>query len=196
MYSIDKEIEFRNGNGLSAVYSIKANSILGKKISEEHQILDERGFSLAMALPKAGKLDLILQKATELGIKSFHFIIFMQSERKEFNLLRCEKIIHLACGQSRRHSIPSLHLYPSLKNFLESFPKSIYFHPSEPTRWDVFEDTDHIPILGPEGGFRAEEIKLLKDMNQKGYNLGKNILRIETAAIYVSSLLHYTGEKK
>ncbi|MCE9501217.1 MAG: RsmE family RNA methyltransferase, partial [Leptospira sp.] len=49
-----------------------------------------------------------------------------------------------------------------------------------------------IPVIGPEGGFRPEEIQLLKDKNITGYTLGEGILRIETAFLFVASVMKFS----
>jgi RsmE family RNA methyltransferase len=58
---------------------------------------------------------------------------------------------------------------------------------------DITQNSDYslIPVIGPEGGFREEEINLFTEYKCPGYNLGDNIFRIETAALYITSIAQY-----
>ena len=48
-----------------------------------------------------------------------------------------------------------------------------------------------IPIIGPEGGFRQEELELLQRYDAKNFSIGNNILKIETAHTYIASILAF-----
>lgn len=187
----DKHLEFRDGNGNSYIYYILSKKDTGDLVESFQNVVQDLEISIACALPKSQKLDLILQKGTELGVSNFHLITFLQSDRKEINVERAQKIILSAVCQSRRHSIPTLNIHNSLKSFLETQPNSIYLHPYSNTEITTLSNFTMIPVIGPEGGFREEEINLFTEYNCSGYNLGENILRIETAAIYITSLMQY-----
>jgi 16S rRNA (uracil1498-N3)-methyltransferase len=187
----DKQVEFRDGLGNSFIYYIPSKKTIGTLVEKYHNVVRDYSISLACALPKSQKLDFILQKGTEIGISDFHFITFMQSDRKELNETRANKVILSASTQSRRQSIPSLHIYNSLKAYLDIHPKSFFLHPYSTERVTSLRNFSLNPIIGPEGGFREEEINLFTEYNCPGYNLGENILRIETAAVYITSLIQY-----
>ena len=110
----DKYVEFRDGNGNSYLYFISSKKDAGELVESSENVVRDLGITLACALPKSQKLDLILQKGTELGVSNFHLITFLQSDRKEINEERAQKIILSAVSQSRRHSIPSLNIHNSL----------------------------------------------------------------------------------
>ncbi|MCP5512862.1 MAG: RsmE family RNA methyltransferase, partial [Leptospiraceae bacterium] len=74
-------------------------------------------------------------------------------------------------------------------------PDSFYFDPASPIPWKTELTGISTPILGPEGGFREEEIKMFTEFDRKGYNLGDTIMRIETAALYSLSVLQYSIRK-
>jgi 16S rRNA (uracil1498-N3)-methyltransferase len=187
----DKYVEFRDGNGNSYLYFISSKKDAGELVESSENVIRDLGITLACALPKSQKLDLILQKGTELGVSNFHLITFLQSDRKEINEERAQKIILSAVSQSRRHSIPSLNIHNSLKSYLDTQPNSFYLHPYSHPRITSLSNFSLNPVIGPEGGFREEEINLFTEYNCSGYNLGENILRIETAAIYITSLIQY-----
>ncbi len=188
---IDKEIEVRDGLGNSYIFHVGAKSKSGKLLEKRQSILHERKISVASAIPKAQRLDFLLQKSTEIGITNFYFINFFQSERRDLNIERCNKIILEACSQSKRHSIPEIKLYNSLEKFLQEHKNILLLNPlaKEPisgnSNWNL------IPIIGPEGGFRKEELEQFKNLESKSYSIGENILRIETAHIFMSSLLSF-----
>ena len=196
---LDKEekiIEFRDGKGNSHLYQFEFKKWKGERIQSIENVVQNYDFSLATALPKSQKLDLILQKGTELGVSCFHLVTFMQSDRKEINEGRCQKIIKASASQSRRHTLPEILIYNNLKDFLEKNPGSFYLHPYSNESISQLNDFNLIPVIGPEGGFREEEIKLFTEFECNGYNLGRNILRIETATIYISSVIHYERLRK
>ncbi|MCB1141632.1 MAG: 16S rRNA (uracil(1498)-N(3))-methyltransferase [Leptospiraceae bacterium] len=195
LHRYEKEIEFRDGSGGSAIYHFSPNSNLGTLLSKTKVPTQPNPLSLALAIPKSNRLDYLLQKATEIGISNFHFIIFFQSERKDFNRERCERILLSACSQSKRHTVPQIHIHSSLKEYLETNPDSFYFDPASPIPWKTELTGISTPILGPEGGFREEEIKMFTEFDRKGYNLGDTIMRIETAALYSLSVLQYSIRK-
>jgi 16S rRNA (uracil1498-N3)-methyltransferase len=191
LYQEDKILEFRNGLGKSFFYSVKAKANLGDLVKSEINTINEKSFSIASAIPQNNRLDFLLQKNTEIGINSFYFINFFQSERREINIERSHKIILEACIQSKRHSVPSIKLYPSLEKFLIENPKSFFLNPKAKQGINEVKDWKQIPIIGPEGGFREQELALIQDQKISEYNLGTNILKIETASIYIASVLQF-----
>jgi 16S rRNA (uracil1498-N3)-methyltransferase len=187
----DKQIEIRDGLGNSFIYEIGFKKDTGTYLESSKNVVHDLKIEIATALPKSQKLDFLLQKGTELGVTAFHLVTFLQSDRKELNEERALKIISLAASQSRRHSLPSLHVYSSLKEYLIKCPNSFYLHPYTNQSLPHNLDPTLLPVIGPEGGFREEEINLFTEYKCPGYYLGENILRIETAALYMTSIIQY-----
>ena len=164
--------------------------------------------TLLFALTKGDKTDLVLQKATELGVKN---IALIQSERTvvryenkdvEKKCQRFQKIMKEASEQSHRLVVPSLLGIFNLKNL----PKEVYSDlnyvayekDAEATSemFKGFTKGKSITVLvGPEGGFSEEEINALVKQGFIRTSLGKRILRAETAAIYALSVLGYLLER-
>lgn len=188
---VDKKIEVRDGNGNSYFFQVGAKSKTGELIEKDTTLISKRKIEIASALPKAQNLDFLLQKSTEIGITDFVFVNFFQSERKELNIERSNKIILEACSQSKRHSIPSIKLYPSLQKFLQDYKEILVLNPKSTQPLTQNSNWNLIPMIGPEGGFRKEELELLETVNAKSFSIGSNILRIETAHIYMTSILSY-----
>lgn len=189
LFSVQKEVEIRNGKGNSFFYDVPANSEKGLLQKTEKKI-PAPGFSAASALPKSQKLDMILQKLTELGADHIHLIVFAQSDRKEFNEKRAEKIIISAAEQSERHSLPEIHFHKNLEEYIRICPDSFYLHPYADK--NISENMKgRIPVIGPEGGFRDSEIELMRKNGMEGCRFGSSILRIETAVLAASAIIKY-----
>ena len=188
---IEKKIEFRDGLGNSFFYLIPPKSKFGSLTHKEYLGFELSNIQIAQAIPKANRFEFLLQKNTELGIDIFHFINFEQSDRKEYNEERANRIILEASSQSKRITIPKLYFYKSLKSFIEKNPNSYVLDPNSKFSIKNITNWKLIPIIGPEGGFRDSELSLLKENNIQSFHLGKNILKIETASIYMTSILKY-----
>ena len=164
--------------------------------------------TLLFALTKGDKTDLVVQKATELGVKK---IALIQSERTvvkyeekdiEKKCARYQKIMKEASEQSHRLIVPALLGVYNLKKLPQEVFSDLNYVAYEKDASDVnrafahFDKNKSITILvGPEGGFSEEEISLLVKQGFIRTSLGKRILRAETAAIYALSVLGYLLEK-
>ncbi len=167
----------------------------------KHQVI------LAQAIPKHSKMDFILQKTTELGIKEIIPLITQRSFVKSNNLIsptrmqRWQKICQEAAKQCGRNSIPKLHppiefstfcrqkndnslpllFWEKSKNHLKSIIKE------QPKK----KDTTIILLIGPEGSFSQEEINLALENKFIPVCCLPWILRSETAALYALSIIQY-----
>ncbi len=164
------------------------------------------GIILAQSVIKKDRMLFALQKATELGVDA---IIPFTSRYtvvkiKDTNFMnRCDAVIKEAVGQSMRRRIP--HLYGPLgyKELIQTMPDvyKILFHYGdnvEPfsTIQNMLKQASRVMlIIGPEGGFSADEIKYAREHDVYIANLGENILRAETAAIAAMSIVSFIREK-
>lgn len=137
-------------------------------------------------------------KRNRTGLKSFLFLNFEQSDRKDFNLSRVQKIVEEAAVQSKRIFLPEVCAPVSLKEFLnlqENRNLSIYqFDPKGESKPKPEFFQNSVWIVGPEGGFREKEIHLLREKNILGVKAGNTILKIETAGIFAASLFRYFND--
>jgi 16S rRNA (uracil1498-N3)-methyltransferase len=166
--------------------------------------------SLLLCLPnKPDKLELILQKAVELGAGEIILVEGDFSQMKH-NLRtdRLEKILTEAAEQSERAVIPKLVTEGKLKNYLKGLMhqelKNIYVamerdlpgckRESATTVFAQKSAGAKISVLiGPEGGFSDDEKKQITEAGLKCFSLGKRILRMETAAILSLGLAVLAG---
>jgi 16S rRNA (uracil1498-N3)-methyltransferase len=161
--------------------------------------------TLGQGLPKSDKMDVIVQKATELGVAE---IVPLVTERtivkikdEEKRIARWQKICREAAMQSSRIDIPEVRGVQSFQDFLSSLvthPSTLNLLPweegTQPIKSVLRERQDVksiVVLIGPEGGFSKAEAELAKDRGFHLVSLGPNILRTETAAIAVLSILGY-----
>ena len=174
----------------------------------ENDVELKEDITLLFALTKGDKIDLVLQKATELGVKkvalieSERTVVTYEGKDQEKKLMRFNKIMKEASEQSHRLVVPSLLGIYNLKNLPQEVFSDINYVAYEKDA----NDTDSIfskvtkgksitILIGPEGGFSEQEINRLTSLGFIRTSLGKRILRAETAAIYALSVLGYILEK-
>lgn len=162
------------------------------KISEP--LLD---ITLFASVLKGGKLDLVIQKCVELGIKYVTPFISHNTVEKKFNADRGNRISFEAakqCGSAFLSVVNETVDFEEMISAFKDFDAVCFFYEDE----DVKSIADfEIPkgkiaiVVGSEGGFTAEEVKKAKSNGANILSLGKRILRAETASIVASSLILY-----
>ena len=158
----------------------------------KNKFLPKKEIFLFQALIKPDKFEWILEKGTELGVSHFRPVITHRAMAKKLNLARARKIITESAEQSGRGTLPALYEPMKLEELLSTyqFPYVAFDPLGKPWTHKDFEKTSALGILiGPEGGWSEQELKLLRDKNIPIISLGTQILRAETAAIAVTSLL-------
>ncbi|ASV06066.1 16S rRNA (uracil(1498)-N(3))-methyltransferase [Leptospira interrogans serovar Canicola] len=196
IFTEDKNLRVLNGIGTEWIYEIPGNSVQGIFKKTITHLKSERISAVATAIPKGNRLEWLLQKGTELGLTHFYFLNFEQSDRKDFNLNRAQKIVEEASIQSKRIFLPEIVSPVSLKEFLISQKKqNLSIYRLDPQgEWKLKPEffQNAIWIIGPEGGFREKEILLLQERNIPGIKVGDTILKIETAVVFTASLFRYS----
>jgi 16S rRNA (uracil1498-N3)-methyltransferase len=154
---------------------------------------DDTDIWLAFALLKRDTTDLLVQKATELGVAALLPVMTERTNAARVNLDRLRSIAIEAAEQSERLTLPTLHKPRKLAELLASWPGG------RPL-WAALERADSPPIrsadgpsgllIGPEGGFGPLDRTLLdRSPFIRPISLGPRILRAETAAIVGLALL-------
>ena len=150
---------------------------------------------LAFTPIKLNYLNFMIQKATELGVTRFIPIITDRTIVRKINRERINKIIIEASEQSNRIQIPKLEKLIKFKEFLKLYEDTeIFFGDlNSPSNKLKINHTHPICILiGPEGDFSEKErISILNSKNFIPIKINKNILRSETAAISMISIISY-----
>ena len=179
-------------------------------IREEGLELPSRIY-LFQGLPKGDKMELIIQKAVELGVyeiipvASKRTVVKLDEKKAESKIARWQKIAEAAAKQSGRGVIPQVR---NVMNFQEAvrYSKSaqVRMIPYELARdmtktREVLErikpGRDAAVFIGPEGGFDEEEVRTAKEEGVIPVTLGRRILRTETAGMAVLSIIMYHLEQ-
>jgi len=150
---------------------------------------------LAFTPIKLNYLNLMIQKATELGITRFIPILTERTVVRKLNEKRIHKIIAEASEQSNRLNIPKLDKIIKLDNFLKSNQNiNVVFGDlnSERTKLNLEKKEPVCILIGPEGDFTVKEREnILKHKKIFPIKINKNILRSETAAISMISIVSF-----
>ena len=150
---------------------------------------------LAFAPIKLNYLNLMIQKATELGVTKLIPILTERTIVRKINLARINKIVIEAAEQSNRLDIPKIEKLTKFKNFLKENKNTNIIFGDLNTNNVKFNFKDEKPVcvlIGPEGDFTEDERSMI--LNQKNITpikINENILRSETAAISMLSLIGF-----
>ncbi|MGH4125855.1 MAG: 16S rRNA (uracil(1498)-N(3))-methyltransferase [Clostridium sp.] len=162
---------------------------------------------LFQGMPKSTKMDLIVQKNTELGVKAITPIItervVVKTELSEFKKVdRWNRIALEACKQCKRSLVPQINVPIEFDHLLEELKHmDLVVVPYENEEgYGIKKLMNNIEkktivkvgiVIGPEGGFEESEIQKLKEIGSKIITLGPRILRTETAGFTCLSLIMY-----
>jgi 16S rRNA (uracil1498-N3)-methyltransferase len=198
-------IEIVNGRGAlaQAIVHDLAKDKVWLQIEEVYQEPPSSNrLILAQALSKQNRLDVILEKGTELGVDCFWLFPGHHSAKKECypsQLERAYAMTIAAMKQCGRLYLPSIIIKPAIDEWNELAQSSAFFGDLDPiaplfeVAWKKLNPPSYpaIFITGPEGGFSQQETNLLKKQGAIGVKLHANILRTETASILALSLLSH-----
>lgn len=162
--------------------------------------------TIAIALVKEQKMDLILQKLTELGISKIipvtmeRSIVKLDSKKFEKKKERWEKICKEAAEQAKRNIIPEITNIYTIKQ-LENLSYDQKFICSTRNSKNLVNNylqtkeacATMIFVIGPEGGISPKEEDLLESYGYIPITLGNRIMRVETAAIYIASIINFVS---
>ncbi|WP_209122985.1 16S rRNA (uracil(1498)-N(3))-methyltransferase [Alkalihalobacillus sp. BA299] len=169
--------------------------------------------TIAQALPKGDKLDLVIQKGTELGAAQFipvqgeRSIVKWDGKKEDKRLDRLNKIAKEAAEQSHRSRIPvikSLHSMGQLIERKSEFDHVLFAYEEKGKSGEHKQLANILAeakigesllfVVGPEGGFSEGEANKLSDAGFIPCSLGPRILRAETAPLYILSTISYYFE--
>lgn len=199
-------------DGCGMDYECSINSFVDKEIlldivSKSNSVSEpETKITLFQGLPKADKMELIIQKCVELGIDEIvpvyteRCIVKLDKKDKEAKKIeRWQKISESAAKQSGRGKIPTIKPVINFKEAVEiskNFDGAIIPYENEKDRGirefvKDFHGKTVAMFIGPEGGFSTDEINLSVEKDVLPVTLGKRILRTETAGLSALSILLY-----
>lgn len=181
------------------------------RVLEEHvkEVESPLRLVLVQGIPKGGKFEFIIQKATELGVCSIYpaiterTVVKLPPERRDNRLRRWQTVAQEAARQCGRVQIPEIMPVASfaeiLKN-IEADAHRLILWEGETEENSLKEylrkhtETQQTPVylfIGPEGGLSVQEVKLAQSYGCVAVTLGPRILRTETAGLVGLSLILY-----
>ena len=186
----------KNGEWLSEIVFLEKDRVEVKFLSKIKENTNTLNTELAICLVKKNAMEIILQKATELGIRKIIPIISERTEVKEINFERATKIVIEATEQSNQLEPPQISEILNLKDFLNINRNKIFFADINSDysleKKDFKEGETATVLVGPEGDFSPTERELiLNDFTIVAFSLSKNILRTDTAVISAISLVNF-----
>lgn len=200
---------------LAKVERVEKDQVLARIIEElprEHE--PNVDVVIAQSLPKGDKLELVIQKCTELGAAAFQpftserTVVRYDHKKEAKKLERWHKIAKEAAEQSGRNRVPEVRLPVSMKELLQQSQafdhvyvcyenqreqgiKPVLQQLKEAQTARVDRQLSVMLIVGPEGGFSAAEIRAAEAAGTISLSLGKRILRTETAPIAALACILY-----
>ena len=189
----------KDGEWLSEIVFLDRDRVEVKSLNKIKESSKSTNVELAICLVKKTSMEIILQKATELGIAKIIPIISERTEVKDLNIERARKIVVEATEQSNQLNVPDIEEPQKLKDFINSLDSntSLFFadiNTEKKIDNKIIEKSKKISLLiGPEGDFSPNEREMIlaKD-NAISFSISRNILRTETAVISALSLINYS----
>lgn len=164
---------------------------------------------IAMAPTKMNeRVEWMCEKATEIGVDEFSFVDCQFSERHQLKTDRVERIVVSAVKQSRKAWMPQVNAMCPMERFLREHTQGDRFicHCYNPA--DISETSTRVPLysqlqpdadttvlIGPEGDFSVEEVRLAESLGWRSVSLGTSRLRTETAALVAVHLMQLTHQQ-
>lgn len=203
-------------NYIAEIINAQKNSVtceIQEKLEETAE--SNVDITLYQGLPKFEKMELIIQKNTEVGVNAIvpvimeRTVVKLDEKQVSKKLERWQKIAEIAAKQSMRDKIPEIKniikinkISDSLKN--EKFDTILVAYENEEKtmlkrelkKLENLKDKKYkiAIIIGPEGGISEREIEQLNNLGAKCVSLGRRILRTETAGIIMSGDIMYELE--
>ncbi|WKY43468.1 RsmE family RNA methyltransferase [Eubacteriaceae bacterium ES2] len=214
---INDEIEVCDGLGMDyrvAIRTIAQNELTGSIIETIASSGENTDFEVTLfqGLPKGSKMETIVQKNVELGVSaivpfSSRRAVSEIAKKEDKKLERWQRIAYEAAKQSKRGIIPeiqSLMRVNAVGEKLADFDLVLLAYEDEQEcslkkvltdfDWPAEKKLRIAVIIGPEGGFDPDEVKLLTASGAKSVSLGKRILRTETAGMLVIGQVNFWKE--
>lgn len=190
------------------IEQINSSEVVCNIISVENKEVEMNvKVDIFQGLPKADKMEYIIQKCVELGVHKIvpvnmkYCVAKIKDEDKKN--IRWNTISEVAAKQCKRNLIPKIeksinmaNLYNEIKNY--DLAIVAYENEDNTTIKNVLQENKNVKsiavIIGPEGGISSDEIDSLKNLGVKIVSLGNRILRTETASIVALSIIVYEFE--
>lgn len=193
------------------ITEIKETEIINNIIEETSNIEDKIKVDIYQGLPKADKMELIIQKSIELGANAIipvemkRCVVKLDAKTESKKNERWQKIAESAAKQSGRSTIPQIHRLAKIEDIIkqkDEYDAIIVCYENEKENYLKNEllklkQKDEVRIaivIGPEGGLEEKDVEHLKQNGAVIVTLGDRILRTETVALNLLSIIMYELE--
>ena len=198
------------------IEKLEDKSILTKIIEELKKDDNKISVDIYQGLPKADKMELIIQKSVELGVNAIipvamkRCVVKIDPKDEIKKITRWQKIAESAAKQSGRNTIPEVNNIVNIEKITQLIKKYdcvivAYENEKENTiKHELLKLKEKVKtnnkikiaiVIGPEGGLEEKDVELLKQNGAKIVTLGNRILRTETVALNVLSIIMYELEQ-
>ena len=188
----------KEGEWKSEIVFLEKDRVEVRFLNKVKESQKKNKIELAVCLVKKNPMEIILQKATELGVSKFIPIISERTEVKELNYDRAKKIVIEATEQSNQMLPPEILKAVKLKDFLKNLDQTTKLlfgdvNSKDNLSTENFKNLKSLTILiGPEGDFSPSEREFILSFSQVvPFTISKNILRSDTAVISAISLVNF-----
>jgi 16S rRNA (uracil1498-N3)-methyltransferase len=159
--------------------------------------------TIVQSIPKHDKIDIIVEKCTELGVSKIIITRTQRSIKKQVNISRLNRISISASAQAGRIFLPTINMaeFDDIIRRKDSSLRLILWEGAEKSIKKILNEykqnlmtqkyIDVVLFIGPEGGFSSSEVSRAISYEIIPVTLGKNILRTETASIVGTSIIAY-----
>lgn len=163
---------------------------------DDNDRMPKKDLTIAVGITKGDRMDLLMQKATELGVHSIQPLwmdfcdVKLPKERLEKKIHHWRQITIASSEQSERNRLPFVNEPLKFDDWLnaQDSTKVIGFHPNEAPPEELSEQREKTTFcFGPEGGFSDREVVLMESQGVQLLSLGERILRAETAPLVLLS---------
>ncbi len=212
-YHIKKVMRMKDGDQIEVVFHQELFLCCLENVNYEPRIIIQKQLEikndfmknvvLVVPVLKESKMDLILQKATELGVLEIipvimnRCVVKVEQNKIEKKLERWQKIMKEASEQCMRHIIPNIQPIQTLEEIkkIEGVKMVCSTKEQKNTFKKFLQTTSNydklVIVIGPEGGLELREEQELIDNGFIPVTLGPRIMRVETVPIYLLSVLNY-----
>lgn len=195
------------------IVKLGEESIIAEILEEIEFVESKIKVDIYQGLPKADKMELIIQKSVELGVNAIipvamkRCVVKIAPKDENKKIERWQKIAESAAKQSGRNIIPKIRKIATIQEIInqkQEYDTIIVAYESEKEytlkqeliklKENLSKELKIAIVIGPEGGLEEEDVKKLKENNAKIVTLGNRILRTETVALNMLSIIMYELE--
>ncbi|MGI5921056.1 MAG: 16S rRNA (uracil(1498)-N(3))-methyltransferase [Syntrophomonadaceae bacterium] len=196
------------GNEYTLTLRGRVNGILMGAINNTRCIADTSvNLALVQGIAKGDKMDTIVQKAVEIGVSTIYpvstqySVVKLDQVKAQKKVSRWQTIAREACKQCRRNRVPEIKPVMSLQSsyaYMQNSLAVMLYEQEKDNRlkhilksnWDNTKQELFL-LIGPEGGFSADEVNEARAKGILTASLGRRILRTETASLVAASIVMY-----